>query len=250
MIQDLHRHDFVFILMLAKGKGQHVIDFVPYTIVDHSIFILRPGQVHQLTLKAGSAGFLMELDRGFYHRHGQTMNEVFRQVSNTNFCHVPGKAFPKLHSILTDIFQEYTEQKEGYQDVIKATLDIFFIEFFRQRRSNTARKTSSFEQGRVDEFLELLETNVARHKQVSFYAGLLNISVYQLNALTKAAAGKTPSEMINDYIILEAKRHLLATSDQVNQIAYQLGYDDPSYFIRFFKKHTGHSPEVFRTNFR
>jgi AraC family transcriptional activator of pobA len=226
-----------------------VIDFVPYTIVDHSIFILRPGQVHQLTLKAGSTGFLMELDRGFYHRHGQTMNEVLRKVSNTNFCHVPGKAFPKLHSILTDIFQEYTEQKEGYQDVIKANLDIFFIEFFRQRRSNTSRKTSSFEQGRVDDFFELLETNVSRHKQVSFYASLLNISVYQLNTVTKAAFGKTPSEMINDYIILEAKRHLLATSDQVNQIAYQLGYD-PSYFIRFFKKHAGHSPEVFRTNFK
>jgi AraC-like DNA-binding protein len=81
---------------------------------------------------------------------------------------------------------------------------------------------------------------------VSFYADLLNLSSYQLNAITKATLGKTCSELINEFIILEAKRTLLATSNQVNQIAYHLGYEDVSYFIRFFKKHTGYSPEAFR----
>ena len=77
---------------------------------------------------------------------------------------------------------------------------------------------------------------------------MLNLSTYQLSAITKGVLGKTPSEVINDYIILEAKRYLLGTSDQVNQIAWHLGYEDTSYFIRFFKKHTGFSPDAFRTN--
>jgi AraC family transcriptional activator of pobA len=51
-------------------------------------------------------------------------------------------------------------------------------------------------------------------------------------------------------VILEAKRCLLATSNQVNQTAYRLGYEDVSYFIRFFKKQTGYSPEAFRNSFR
>ncbi|MBK9402216.1 MAG: helix-turn-helix transcriptional regulator [Bacteroidetes bacterium] len=55
---------------------------------------------------------------------------------------------------------------------------------------------------------------------------------------------------INDEIILEAKRQLLAGSCQVNELAWQMGYEDVSYFIRFFKKHTGYSPEAFRKNFR
>ena len=76
------------------------------------------------------------------------------------------------------------------------------------------------------------------------------MSVYQLNNITKTTLGKTASDVINDHIILEAKRFLLATSEQVNQIAYHLGYEDPSYFIRFFKKHTGYTPEAFRSNFR
>jgi len=56
--------------------------------------------------------------------------------------------------------------------------------------------------------------------------------------------------VITDHIILEAKRQLLATTSQINQIAGGLGYEDVSYFIRFFKKHTGHSPEAFRQKFK
>jgi len=79
---------------------------------------------------------------------------------------------------------------------------------------------------------------------------MLNLSVYQLNAITKATLGKTCSEVINEHIILEAKRCLLATSNKIGQTAYRLGYEDISYFIRFFKKQTGYSPEAFRNNFR
>ena len=85
---------------------------------------------------------------------------------------------------------------------------------------------------------------------MSQYAEMMNLSTYQLNAITRTSLNKTPSELINELIILEAKRNLLATSNQVNQIADELGYEDVSYFIRFFKKHTGHSPEAFRENFR
>jgi AraC family transcriptional regulator, transcriptional activator of pobA len=79
---------------------------------------------------------------------------------------------------------------------------------------------------------------------------MLHLTPYQLNAITKATVGKTGSEVINEHIILESRRHLLATTNQINAIALQLGYEDVSYFIRFFKKHTGHSPESYRQNFR
>lgn len=56
--------------------------------------------------------------------------------------------------------------------------------------------------------------------------------------------------MINEQIVLEAKRYLLATPNQVKEVANHLGYEDVSYFVRFFKKHTGHTPEAFRKNFK
>ena len=95
-----------------------------------------------------------------------------------------------------------------------------------------------------------METHIATDKQVSQYADRLNLSVYQLNSITKNLLGKTCSVVIDDQIILESKRLLLATSNQISQIAFELGYEDVSYFIRFFKKHSGFSPEAFRNNFK
>lgn len=252
MVQDLHRHDFFFILSLAKAKGLHEIDFIPYNVDDRSIFILRPGQVHKLTLLAGSEGYLLEVSKSFYHPGDSGTSHLLRKAANTNFCKTEDNAFQKLHAILGAMLEEYRDRKEGYQHIITANLNIFFIEFIRQRQHSEASATTGnrYEHERLDEFMELLETHAANHKQVSDYADMLNLSVYQLNTITRNTLGKTPSELINEYIILESKRHLLATADQVNQIAYRLGYDDPSYFIRFFKKHTGYSPDLFRSNLR
>lgn len=250
MFQDTHRHNFFFVLALQKGQGKHTIDFVPYEVRNNCIFVMRPGQVHQLELRAGSEGYLMEFNLEFYHLNERGTSKILRKATTATLCEVPDSAFDKLNVILQYIHQEYQDAKDGYNEVIRAQLDIFFIEFVRNRQQSKAQERSehSYEQERYDEFMHLIETNVATKKHVTEYAEMLNISGYQLSAITKNVLGKTPSDVINEYIILEAKRHLLATTDQVNQIAWNLGYEDPSYFIRFFKKHTGFSPDAFRSN--
>ena len=248
MVHGLHRHNFFFVLTLEKGAGRHEIDFVPCKVGNHTVFLLRPGQVHQLTLKAESTGYLMEFNAEFYPPNHGLSRQLLRAVSHRNHCPLNALPFEKLIAVLDNIFHEYTHKGEKYQEVIKANLEIFLIELIRNRqhRKNSLMPVNPYSQERVEEFLELLETQLADHRQVSYYARELNLSPYQLNAITKAALGKTVSALINDHIILEAKRYLLATSNQVNQIAYQLGYEDVSYFIRLFKKHTGLSPEAFR----
>ncbi len=250
MVQELHRHDFFYLLALKKGTGNHEIDFTSYEVCDHSVFFMRPGQVHQLSLKAVSTGYLVAFKADFYYSHDKISNQLLRKASNTNSYYPNAGSFKKLLSILTDIFREYTDKEEKYQDVIKANLDILFIELARQQNKNLSKKVIPYTQERLEEFLGLLETHIADHKQVSQYADMLSLTPYQLNAITKATLGKTCSELINEYIILESKRYLLATSNQVNQIADHLGYEDVSYFIRFFKKQTGYTPEAFRHNFR
>ena len=250
--QDLHRHDFFYILAIEKGSGKHEIDFNSYTIEDYSIIFMRPGQVHQHTLKAESAGYLLEFKTDFYYPHDKAANHHLRKASSKNFCRADATEFKKLHSILTYIFQEYTQKQKGYQEIIKANLSIFFIELIRQHSNNfiSEKKSNPYPQERLEEFFELLETNITTEKQVSQYAERLHLSLHQLNTITKTTLNKTGSEIINEHIILESKRYLLATSNQVNQIAYHLGYEDASYFIRFFKKHTGLSPEAFRHNLK
>ena len=250
--QDLHRHDFFFILALQNGTGSHEIDFTPYEVQNNSIFILRPGQVHQLELKAGCTGFLAEFDTAFYHPKDKLANQRLIRAGNKNFCSFEEDRFKKLRDVLAYIFDEYISKREGYIDVIKANLDIFFIEFIRQssNQGDTSKKASNYTQERFEEFQELVENNITTHKQISQYADLMNLSTYQLNAITKTIIDKPASELINEQIVLEAKRNLLATPNQVKDIADHLGYEDISYFIRFFKKHTGYSPEAFRKNFQ
>jgi AraC family transcriptional activator of pobA len=248
LMQDLHRHDFFFILALQKGAGKHEIDFIPYEVSEHAVFILRPGQVHQLLLKANSTGYLMEFNTAFYQPTDKGSTLRLRKASNKNFCQPNRERFEKLQSILTYIFQEYNDKQEAFQQIIKANLDIFFIELVRQSQSSDSLSITitPYTQERMEEFLELMDEHIISRKRVSQYSDLMNLSVYQLNEITKATIGKTPSELINEHIILEAKRQLLATSNQIKDVADHLGYEDPSYFIRFFKKQTGLSAEVFR----
>ena len=250
LVQELHRHDFFYILALKKGIGNHEIDFTAFEVCDHTVFFMRPGQVHQHTLKVGSAGYLMAFKTDFYYPDDKESNQLLRMATSRNYYHFAANKYKNIHAVLTRIFQEYTGKQEGYLKVIQANLGIFFIELVRQNKNSLPTRANTYAQQRLDEFVELLETKIATYKKVSQYAELLNLSSYQLNAITKQTLGKTCSELINEYIILEAKRYLLATANQVNQIAYHLGYEDVSYFIRFFKKHTAYSPEAFRHNFR
>jgi AraC-like DNA-binding protein len=252
MFQEVHRHDFFLIFALKKGNGIQGIDFTSYKVSDNSFFILRPGQVHQLDLKADCTGYLMQFNTEFYYPKDQSSVELLRKATSKNFCQLENAKVKKLFDILDFIFQEFTEKQEGYHEVIKANLAIFFIEFVRNRQNinETSNSNTIYIQERMEELLDLLEKNIATNKQVSQYAEMMHLTSYQLNAITKSALGKTCSELINETVILETKRNLLATSNQVNQIAYHLGYDDVSYFIRFFKKHTGYSPDVFRNKFK
>lgn len=252
MTQPVHRHTFFYVLVLEKGAGEHVIDFTTYPIHDNSVFFIRPCQVHQLALKAGSKGYLIEFNADFYMPPDTAAIQVLRKVSHKNYCPVERERFKNILSILANMLREFNGKQERYLEAIKSNLNIFFIELSRQSRSpkTIARHNDDYMQERLEEFIELVEQNMVTNKEVSFYASKLHMTNYQLNAIIKTTLGRTCSAVINEHIILQAKRGLLATTSQVNQIAYDLGYEDVSYFIRFFKKHTGHSPEAFRQNFK
>ena len=250
MVQELHRHDFYYVLILQKGAGDHEIDFTVYKNSDHTVFFMRPGQVHQLMLKAGSTGYLMQFRDDFYFPHDMASTQLLRKASKTDYYQLNAEKFKKLHTTLTEIFQEYNHKQQGYRDVIKANMGIFFISLVREDKGVASGSSALFLQEKLEEFLSLLELHFVNQKQVSQYAAMMNLSTYQLNAITRGTMGKSCSEMIIEHIVLEAKRYLLATSNQINQIADQLGYEDVSYFTRFFKKHTGYSPDAFRNNFR
>ena len=95
-------------------------------------------------------------------------------------------------------------------------------------------------------FRDLLETNYTNLKSVSDYAQLIFISEKRLGQATTKVLGKSPKEVINDRILLEAKRLLVHTNLSIKEIGQELGFEDPAYFVRYFKKNTKTSPVEFR----
>ena len=65
VVQALHRHDHYFLLVLTTGEGVHECDFRPHALAPHTIYAMRPGQVHRLVLKAGSTGYILQFKADF-----------------------------------------------------------------------------------------------------------------------------------------------------------------------------------------
>ncbi|NML21412.1 helix-turn-helix domain-containing protein [Pseudoflavitalea sp. G-6-1-2] len=250
MKQHLHRHDYYHMMVIERGEGVHEIDFNSHKITNRTIFFIRPGQVHQLQLKADSTGYMLQFGAEFTSGREKAAGKLLRSASNKSYYQLDAASFSKLSNLLGETLQEYTDKNSRYEDVIRANLDVLLISLLRMQNNPTTTSENSLQQEQLDKFLELLEANITEVKQVSAYAGMMNLSPYQLNSITRQMLGKNSSEVLNDYVILESKRYLLATDSQIKEIAWQLGYEDPSYFVRFFKKHTGYSPADFRNSFR
>lgn len=246
MEEGLHRHDFFFLMILEKAKGKHHVDFTKIPITSNSVTFLRPGQVHELILEKGSTGFLINFNSGYYK------NVLLPKVTQQNLYTFNQTDFKKISSLSEHIFKEFSDKLTGFENTIKANLDILLVLLYRNIDPQlTIKNAESLEEQEVlDMLLFAIEQQNSVKKRTADYANTLCLTPQKLNSITKKLLGKTCAQLINEQILLETKRLLLATSNQINEIAYKLGYEDPAYFIRFFKKHTGYTPESFRDTFK
>lgn len=148
--------------------------------------------------------------------------------------------------------EEYKNKEELYRpQKLYKLVNLIYIDLLRiyipqQVRAGQNRNYLA----KVRKLQDLIDTNFRRAKFPKEYAEMMNISDKHLNRMSSQTLEKTVSDLINERIILEAKRLLLFSKYSVAQVSSELGYFDSSYFSRFFKKKTGVTPSEFLNKYR
>jgi AraC-like DNA-binding protein len=169
------------------------------------------------------------------------MGKSFRRGSFSTLL-LDGDVTNTLENIANVIMDEYDYKGNNFV-VIRTLLKAFLLKLI-QLKSNKFTGFD-FDEKRVYHFLLLLENHYKEEKAVDFYADRLNITSKRLNQILKAKLGKTIRQLLHERIMIEAKHQVIVSKQAIKEISYNLGFEDRSYFSRFFKKMTGQTPEEF-----
>lgn len=252
-----HIHSFYQIIWFKRGNGKHFVDFKSYDVSDNALFFVAQNQVHYFDENTGYEGVLLHFNEAFLVKNENEMEfllkcNLFNNPYQQPSCSISTKTNGILDEYISQIEQEFKNEEEfGKEQILRNYLKSFLIQI--QRRKNEFENLSDQLPELPDEkrlqlvrFVNLIDENYQKGFTIAEYARLLFISSRSLSELTNQLLNKTPSQMIQERIILEAQRMLLYSSLNINQVGYRLGFDDPSYFVKYFKKHTNISPSEFR----
>lgn len=248
-VEEPHRHDSYLMVFFTNGSGLHEVDFDQFEIKRGSLFVLQPGQMHHWSLSEDIEGFVIIFSQELYNLYfGQ------KKINEYNFYHSihnrPEMVFeeeelPKIVPYFDLLIQENNQNNKMQLDKMLNLLDCIHIEISRKYSETYSHQTHSYNI-KINKFESLLERYFRQEKLPSFYAEKLNITLKHLNRICNEILQKTATEVIMDRVILEIKRMLIDKQLAVNEVAFAVGYEDYSYFSRFFKKQTGMSPTEFR----
>lgn len=249
-----HVHAFYEIIWFQQGEGIHTVDFTDYEVGPGCIFFLTPGQIHHFDDKSRYKGVSIKMCTDFMKEEKDLGTlplkyDIFHAYDVPPFYIIDDKASETLARLVTEMEQEEAKYKEfGNVDILKALLRIFLINIIRNGRQASGKRADEMKPTRTLflQFRHTVERNFRKKHAVQDYADMLNVAVRTLNKCVNDCAGSSPLTLINNRIILEAKRMVRYTGMMVKEIALELGFEDPSYFVKFFKRQTGYLPSDFR----
>lgn len=247
-----HRHNYYEILFFNGSGGTHEIDFNSFPIHKNSLHFISPEQVHLLRRDKHVSGYVISFSKDFCYEEtgGTTFIDSFPFFNNPYAAPIISLATTEEKNVLDlieKIKTEYFSEADDKANVLSAYLTVLLVTAKRlYKPQSVTGKLMPPRSELTRKFKQAVENNFMKIKSVNEYSGMLNISSGHLNDTVHHDTGRTASEIIHERIILEAKRLLYRSEKSVKEIAYSLGYDDPSYFVKFFKTHAEDTPENFR----
>jgi len=248
-----HRHNYQEILVVQSGYGRHVIDGHAAELVPHTVALIRKGQVHLFEHASQLTGWIVRFTDDFvptglnnspWNDHASLFNQLGRAATQT--LDLP--AFHAIERICHEIEQEWTHASAWQAEhALRHLLGVLLIRLERSYQHALHRTDHDREAYRVyQQFAILLEQHVAAHHDVQFYADALQLAPTKLSKVLSRTVGKPTKQVIDERLVLEAKRYLLYTDLPLREIAGMLGYTDPFHLSKTFKRVTGTTPQAYR----
>lgn len=237
-----HRHNRLHqFLLLESGGGNASIEERQYTLSPGDLINIPVGTVHGFRFEPGTTGWVVTLASELLEE-GLLESEGLRPLLMTSDIIKYGNDIKRITST---IFAEYPRRSFARAHVLRA-LSTALAGLVARAMAGSSVLTPQTDHTLQRRFEALLEDHFTSHLGVADYADLLGVTPTHLSRVMRAATGHSALVAIESRVVREARRNLAFSNLSVAEIGYQLGFNDPAYFSRVFKRATGRSPRAFR----
>ena len=246
-----HRDDHYIFFLLKKGSGSLMVDLQKVDMKTGQLYYILPAQVHHHIRTRGADGWFLAIDTSLVPAE---CRNVFEGKLNLQLpCTLQPALLQQYLNLLSLLQERCAEENKARFDrlVIRALVQSFLAmaaNAYDDLPESNQILSRPAELSR--QFKLLMAKNIRDIKSPSDYSTRLNVSQSYLNESVKRITGFPISYWIQQEILLEAKRLLYYSEFNIKQISYDLGYEDPAYFSRFFRKAAGMSALEFRALYR
>ncbi len=247
-----HRHNFHELIWVRSGKGSQDIDGQLLKVEPLNFYLIAKGQVHQFLQAESVDAYVVRFTDdfrpvGYAESKLHFIDVIFNNVRTIPALQIAFGDVAVFDSLFSMMMREF-DAPDGFGK--KAVLrHLLYVTLIKIGQTLGERLDEYDEADSPDDlfqgFLALLEQSFKAHHDVAYYAAELAVTPRQLSERTKRVIGKTAKQLIEDRVTLEAKRNLRFTNKSIKTVAYELGFDDPSYFSKVFKRVTSLTPQNF-----
>ena len=243
--RDLHQ-----LLVIFTGSGEMQAETQSYDFQAPALLVAPAGVVHGFAFAPETEGYVVTLADSLLRdlaREEAAFKRLFLAPTCASIAADPAHTqeladtVPKLRRELV-----WKAPASGAAAVARlVTVLVSAVRALHEPAGLTSAATSA-RAGLVARFREKVESHLRTGLSIAQYAKALSVTPARLRAACLEVTGKPPARVLEDRLLLEAKRNLTYTNMTVAETAYYLGFADPAYFSRFFSKNAGESPATFR----
>lgn len=246
-----HRHPGITqVFHLRRGQGEAKIDGRRLEVKAPSLILISPMSVHDFAWSDDVSGTVLSVATARLERARRSQDAPV-PLSYTSLVRLKQQD-RELDLLFEMLLEEYRRPPDSARDgALQAFVNLLAVRVDRleQERLEEERLGADRQhrgQLHLKRFLDEVNRDYVQQRTVESYAEELGITAPYLNQLCRELTGRNALQIIHERLIIEARRSLIYTALRVSEIAYELGFSDPAYFTRFFRRHTGHSPREFR----